>query len=330
MSLAAKAGCIMRPESNREVTKHDRRRTLYSASMGTETRIGIQGYSVRMEGSAGSRADLVGNRAWARVVVTMKKKKPEIEIQSTGQGASLTGDLATLTELRQEMRNRFADHERELVKLRGSQQQEVERLEGRIQVEKNANSALCHQFDEFRKSVEYTIPDDFAEKWKKVSKPPRWPSYLTIANFVMLVVVAALSLTLRPKLDKQPRVVAALPVSNGGVGAVSSVIPPTSPKAQSVDCSRGCTYDPDKGLVAAPPHIRVELKAKCWDSISHLDDKKLGEEGTFEPHTYTSYEKGVTVRSGCPGYLNYYIDGKQVYPKNEARHPESVELVTLK
>jgi hypothetical protein len=38
---------------------------------------------------------------------------------------------------------------------------------------------------------------------------------------------------------------------------------------------------------------------------------------------------GVTVRSGCPGKVEYFVDGNQRYPENHSGTPEKSEVVTL-
>jgi hypothetical protein len=77
--------------------------------------------------------------------------------------------------------------------------------------------------------------------------------------------------------------------------------------------------------------FRVELPKACWHRIS--EGASVIFEGSGPEHNDIGYRKGlgtvVSVRSGCPGAVSYYVDGKLVHPENKSGTPDKSEVVEV-
>jgi hypothetical protein len=83
-------------------------------------------------------------------------------------------------------------------------------------------------------------------------------------------------------------------------------------------------------VVPEPPvdHIiQIDFEGRCWTEIT-ADGAQIVE-GVKSGRVAFDATESAQVRSGCPGKVTYRIDDKVVYPVNEAKNSEKVELVNL-
>ena len=68
--------------------------------------------------------------------------------------------------------------------------------------------------------------------------------------------------------------------------------------------------------------FQVDAPSNCWI--------ELRVDGVVVPNlVYTPRGKKATVRAGCPGKVEYYVDGNQRYPENRSGTPDKSEVVEL-
>lgn len=101
---------------------------------------------------------------------------------------------------------------------------------------------------------------------------------------------------------------------------------PPEPISASAKIDDGNVVPPQK-IAPIVPVIGIHFDKDCWFSV----DAK----GAYFQKTVTAgysqeirANNPVTIRSGCPGYVTYTVDGQEVHPRNRA-NPKKAELVTL-
>jgi hypothetical protein len=68
--------------------------------------------------------------------------------------------------------------------------------------------------------------------------------------------------------------------------------------------------------------FQVDAPSNCWI--------ELRVDGVVVPNlVYTPRGKKAMVRAGCPGKVEYYVDGNQRYPENRSGTPDKSEVVEL-
>lgn len=80
--------------------------------------------------------------------------------------------------------------------------------------------------------------------------------------------------------------------------------------------------------------LSLRVKARCWVRVRQTAPRELlWKEGTVDGGFRSDYalEPGTTfeVKTGCPGYVEYWEDGNALAFVNRSKHPESTELVTI-
>jgi hypothetical protein len=110
--------------------------------------------------------------------------------------------------------------------------------------------------------------------------------------------------------------------------------PPTS--TWPTESGTGATLPTVPIITKQPPHVlELHLLANCWirvteetpDAATLLEGnvpKGLHKEFTFDETT------AVEVRAGCPGAIEYTVDGVVTLPVNQSGKPKDSEVVDLK
>jgi hypothetical protein len=65
----------------------------------------------------------------------------------------------------------------------------------------------------------------------------------------------------------------------------------------------------------------VSAPSSCWI--------ELKVDGAVVNLLFVPRGKKATIRAGCPGKIEYYVDGNQRYPENQSRTPDKSEVVEL-
>jgi len=140
-----------------------------------------------------------------------------------------------------------------------------------------------------------------------------------------------------PVPPPQPKPAAAIaqnrPLASDPVALDPKIATAVDPEEYSAQAA-----SPSKGESA---WVKIVLlpSVRCWVSLTDAKGRAYGGREIAPPPpdslaradawSFTADLLPVEVRSGCPGRMEYYVDGDRRYPENKSKAPEKSEVVEL-
>lgn len=108
--------------------------------------------------------------------------------------------------------------------------------------------------------------------------------------------------------------------------------PASIPATAAIELPRPTSRPLPNGFttIAVKPLVSCWLRIQEYGHTLYEGTSEAGKVHTFDGLSFGSVSVGkVSVRAGCPGEVEYYMDGKRLYPKNQDPLPKNVELVSI-